>query len=276
MNKRILIVLCFLSALLFSCSENEQHKPKLNEDQFIHLLIDIHLADGTLSAENIYRAGKNYRPSYYYNSIYKKYGIQAAEFDSCVAYYANNPDRFTQIYDKVIDSLNHLETKYRIDIKNAKLEQDTINLWKKRDHWIVPRHGRPYFDFNIKVKTKGIYTITADIRFGKKDQTENPTMEAYFWKKDTSKIGQKAWFEPSKIAKDTLFRTYTIQMEYPDSTYTELRGNLMKWDKTFDHFTQDFEIKNIKIYNPEIRPDTAMVEKEIERHLNRESLLRPR
>jgi hypothetical protein len=272
MNKVLIITIATISALLFSCSKQEKNAPKLSQEDFTNMLIDIHIADGTLSAQNIYRAGKNYRPSYYYNSIYEKYDILPAEFDSCVAYYAHNTSNFTKIYDKVIDSLNRLETKYRIDIKNAKLEQDTINLWKRKDHWIIPKNGKPNLNFNIPVKQRGIYTVSADIRIFKKDQTENPKMKAYFWKKDTIGGPQKVHFNPKMIDRDSIFKTYTIQLEYPDTTYTELRGNLFSWENDLRVFTQEYEIKNIKIFNPEMKPDTTEIEKEIERHLNLENI----
>lgn len=273
MNKVLIITIATISVFLFSCSKEKKNPPKLNQEEFTKMLIDIHIADGTLSAQNVYRAGKNYRPSYYYNSIYEKYNLQPAEFDSCVAYYAENTANFTKIYDKVIDSLNRLETKYRIDIKNAKLEQDTVNLWKRKKHWIVPKQGKPTFSFRIPIKERGIYTVSADIRIFQKDQTENPTMEAYFWKKDTTKGLQKVHFDPIKIEKDSIFKTYSIQLEYPDTTYTHLVGNLFRWDNDLKIFTQEYEIKNIKIFNPEIKPDTTEIEREIKRHMDREEFI---
>jgi hypothetical protein len=270
MNKVLLITIGIISTLLVSCSKDKMSKPKLNEEEFTMMLIDIHITDGTLSSQNIYRSGTNYRPSYYYNSIYEKYQIQPAEFDSCVAYYANNTQNFTKIYDRVIDSLNRLETKYRIDIKNARLEQDTVNLWNRKKHWKIPKDGRPNFRFSIPVDQKGIYTVSADIRILKNDQTENPRMEAYFWKKDTVNGPQKIPFDTKIIERDSMFQNYTIQLEYQDTNYTELRGNVFNWDNKSINFTQEYEIKNIIIFNPEIKPDTTEIEKEIERHLNKD------
>ena len=270
MNKVLIITITATLVFLFSCSKDP---PKLNQEEFTKMLIDIHIADGTMSAQNIYRAGRNYRPSYYYNSIYEKYNIQPAEFDSCVVYYAENTTNFTKIYDKVIDSLNRLETKYRIDIKNAKLEQDTINLWKRKNHWIIPKHGKPTFNFRVPIKETGIYTVSADIRIFKKDQTENPKMEAWFWKKDSINGPQKVHFDPINIDKDSIFKTYIIQLEYPDTIYTHLEGNIFSWDNDLKIFTQEYEIKNIKIFNPEMKPDTTEIEREIERHINQEEFI---
>nr|WP_320117643.1 DUF4296 domain-containing protein [uncultured Marinifilum sp.] len=271
MNKFIQIISIALMVFFTSCN-NKKEAPKLNEDQFIKLLIDIHIADGTLSAQNIYRSGNNQRPSYYYNSIYKKYNLSPVEFDSCVSYYASNAKKFTEIYDIVIDSLNKLDTKYRIDIKNAKLEQDTVNLWKKKKHWIIPKNGKPNFDFSIPVNQRGIYTVSAQIKISEKDQSENTTMTAYFWKEDTLNGPQKVHFDTLEIKKDSIFKTYSIQLEYPDTTYTELRGNIFAWNNDLPQFTQDYEIKNIMIYNPEIKLDSIQLEKEIQRHLNHDAL----
>ncbi len=250
-------ILALLTIIMLSCGSEKKHKPVLDKQQFKHMLIDIHLADGTLSAENVYRTGKNYRPSYYYNSVFKKYNITPQQWDSCVAYYAENTAGFTEMYDKIIDSLNRLETQYRIKIKEAEMEQDTVNLWTKKTAWKIPQDGSPSFYFSIPVNKKGIYTITADIKVYADDQNREPKVEAYFWKRDSLGKVQKAAFTPALITKDSIFKTYKIQLEYPDSTYQFLKGNLFGTNNKFTLFTQHYEIKNIKIYNPEIKPDTT-------------------
>ncbi len=250
-------ILALLTFTLLSCGGDNKGKPILDKQQFKHMLIDIHLADGTLSAENVYRTGKNYRPSYYYNSVFKKYNITPQQWDSCVAYYAKNTAEFTKMYDKVIDSLNRLETQYRIKIKEAKMEQDTVNLWTKKTAWRIPQDGNPNFYFSIPVNKKGIYTITADIKVYANDQNREPKVEAYFWKRDSLGKVKKVEFTPALITKDSTFKTYKIQLEYPDSTYQFLKGNLFAVNNRFTQFTQHYEIKNIKIYNPEIKPDTT-------------------
>ncbi|RUT77708.1 DUF4296 domain-containing protein [Ancylomarina longa] len=268
MSKILIVGFCLSVFLCISCKKEMVKKPKLSEDEFTKMLIDIHIGDGTMTAENIYRSGQNYRPSYYYNSIYQKYNITAAQFDSCVHYYSLNTVKYTKIYDKIIDSLNRLETKLRIELKKTKLEQDTVNLWKKRQDWKVPAQGRPIFNFSIPIREKGIYTIRAKIKVYKGDQTYDPRMEAYFWKKDTVN-GQSVKFDPKKIVKDSEFHEYEIQMEYPDSTYTQLRGNIFANSNDLPQFTQHYEIKDILIFNPQIKPDTVNLESEELRLLDR-------
>ncbi|PKQ64649.1 hypothetical protein BZG01_14040 [Labilibaculum manganireducens] len=264
MNKILLFFICCAFTFLISCKENNKNTPQLNEDQFTKMLIDIHIIDGTLESQNIYRSGDNYRPSYYYNSIFQKYNITRDQFDSCVSYYSNNTKRFTQIYDVIIDSLNRLETQYRIEVKNKKLEQDTVNLWTKKQDWRVPEKDKNQVDFAIPIKEKGIYTIKASIKIFKDDQTDQPKLEAYFWKQDSLGEEHKVSFMPRPIAKEMKFNTYELSLSYPDSSYTELRGNLFAGENDLVEFTQHFEIKDIIIFNPQIRPDSLQVIKELE------------
>ncbi|PKQ62836.1 hypothetical protein BZG02_11620 [Labilibaculum filiforme] len=272
MNKVLLFLFCCTFTFFVSCKENKNNKPKLNKDQFINMLIDIHIIDGTLDAQNIYRSGDNFRPSYYYNSIFQKYDITREQFDSCVAFYSNDTKNFTQIYDVIIDSLNRLETKYRIEVKNKKLEQDTVNLWAKKQHWIITAKDKNKVDFAIPISQKGIYTIKTSIKIFEDDQTDNPKIEAYFWKKDTLGDEHKISFMPQPITKDSKLNTYEISLTYPDSSYTELRGNLFAGENDLVEFTQHFEIKDILIFNPEIRPDSIQVMKEIKEEEDMKSL----
>jgi hypothetical protein len=265
MNKIFSLLIAVMAIVAISCSKEKDSKQKLNEDQFINMLIDIHVADGSLDRKNIYRSGNNYRPSYYYNSIYEKYNITAAEFDSCVYHYTSNPERYTKLYDIVIDSLNRLETQLRRDLKEAKLSQDTINLWKKKLEYNFVGNRKPYLSFSIPVKQDGIYTIQAKYKFYKDDQSEKPYIEAYFWKRDSANKVQKVFFDKVILSKDTIFKEYKLQLKYPDSTYTQLRGNLFLYKEEIPGMIRHFDIKDILIFNPQIKPDTAAIEQSLKR-----------
>lgn len=264
MNKILIFFICCGFTFLISCKEDKRNTPQLNEDQFTNMLIDIHIIDGTLSSQNIFRSGDNFRPSYYYNSIYEKYYITREQFDSCLSYYSHDTKDFTRIYDVVLDSLNRLETKYRIEIKNKRIEQDTVNLWTKKQRWRVPGKDKNNIEFAIPISQKGIYTVKASIKIFKDDQTDQPKLEAYFWKKDSLGEDHKVNFMPLAITKDAKFNIYESRMEYPDSSYTELRGNLFAGENDLVEFTQHFEIKDIMVYNPQIRPDSLKIIKELE------------
>lgn len=266
MNKIFYFCICIGFTFLMSCNNNNQYQPKLDEKQFTNMIIDIHIVDGSLSSKNIYRTGKNYKPSYYYNSIYAKYDLTRSQFDSCVNYYSKDTKKYTILYDKVIDSLNRLETKYRILVKKDRMERDTVNLWKKKTHWRVNKREKNKLEFAIPITQPGLYTVSASAKIYKDDQTEKPKIEAYFWKKDSLGEEYTRQFMPLPISKDEKFNKYEAQMEYPDSTFTELRGNFFAGENDLEEFTQHFEIKNIMIFNPQIRPDSILLEKELKKN----------
>lgn len=263
MNKILFFCICCSFTLLISCQNTKEEAPKLDENQFKSMLIEIHITDGTLSSQNIFYSGKNFRPSYYYNHIFEKYDVNREQFDSCLSYYSSRTTEFTQMYDQIIDSLNRLETKLRIDVKNEKLERDTVNLWKGKNYFKIPR-DKSRLKFSIPVTQRGLYTVKADLKLSKEDQTVKPRMEAYFWKLDSIGDTIKAPFMPRYFISNDKFITYQTQLEYPDSTFTHLKGYFFKGDNDVAEFTQKFELKNIMIFNPQIRPDSTQVLKEIE------------
>lgn len=115
--------------LLFTCAcDSKPTCHNINEQQLLEMLVDIHLTDGALAEKNIYSRKDKHLPSFYYNSIYEKHGISQAQFDSCISLYAQNSQLLNQLYDKVIDSLNRMETKIKMKLKQPVKKSDTLNL----------------------------------------------------------------------------------------------------------------------------------------------------
>jgi len=254
MNKQ-LIFLLFTTLLLFSCSKKEE-KTYLSKDDFTRILFDIHLTDGVLTSKNIVARGKDYRPSFYYNSIYKKYDITPEQFDSCVSFYTQNSDLYEKIYERVIDSLNRMETQFRIALKDSLVVRDTVNLWKGRRRASLGRGRHKDLSFSIPITEMGIYTVRATVKRFKDDQTEKPILMAYFWKEDSLKQGERIYFDSIPINRSEEFLRYETQLEYSDSTYKELRGRIIAWSNPDSNFTQHIELKDIMIFNPQIKRDS--------------------
>ncbi|RZT92348.1 uncharacterized protein DUF4296 [Ancylomarina subtilis] len=254
MNKQFIFLL-FAMILIFSCSPKEE-KTYLSKDDFTHILFDIHLADGVLSTKNIVTRGKEYRPSYYYNSIYKKYNITPEQFDSCVSFYAQNSALYEKIYEKVIDSLNRLETQFRIALKDSLVVRDTVNLWKGRRRILLARGRHHDLNFSIPISEMGIYTVRAKVKRFKDDRSWNPLLKAYFWKEDSTKQGERIYFDSIPIDYSDKFVQYETQLERPDSSYTELRGRIIACNNPDSNFTQHMDLRDIMIFNPQIKRDS--------------------
>jgi len=220
------------------------------------MLFDIHLTDGIMTSKNISNRGKEYRPSYYYNSIYKKYNITPDQFDSCVNFYTQNSALYEKIYERLIDSLNRMETQFRIAMKDSLVVCDTVNLWKGRKRIRLTSKHRKDLSFAIPVSENGIYTVRAMIKRFEDDQSEKPKLEVYFWKEDTTQNGERIYFDEIPINRSKDFIKYETQLEYIDSTYKELRGSIISWSNVDSNFTQRIEVKDIMIFNPQIKRDS--------------------
>lgn len=254
MNKQFVFLL-LATLLLFSCSKKEE-KTYLSKDDFTRILFDIHLTDGVLTSQNIVSRGKEYRPSFYYNSIYKKYNITPQQFDSCVIFFAQNSTVYEKMYEKVIDSLNRMDTQFRITLKDSLVVRDTVNLWKGRRRVFLSRGRHEDLSFSIPITETGIYTVRAKIRRFKDDRSSKPILNAYFWKEDSLQKAERIYFDTIPINYSDDFVSYETQLEYSDSTYKELRGDIISWSNVDSNFTQRINIKNIMIFNPQIKRDS--------------------
>jgi len=254
MNKQF-VFLFLATLLLFSCSKKEE-KTYLSMDDFTRIIFDIHLTDGVLTSKNIVSRGKVYRPSFYYNSIYKKYNVTPQQFDSCVIFYTQNSSLYEKMYEKVIDSLNRMDTQFRIALKDSLVVRDTVNLWKGRRRIFLARGRHEDLSFSIPVTGMGIYTVRAKIKRFKDDRSRKPILNAYFWKEDSLKKAERIYFDSIPINYSDDFVSYETQLEYSDSTFKELRGDVISWSNVDSNFTQHIDIRNIMIFNPQIKRDS--------------------
>ncbi|MGL5682744.1 MAG: DUF4296 domain-containing protein [Marinifilaceae bacterium] len=209
-----LLILLFAILLFDSC--NKQQVP-LSEEQFKNLLIDIHRADATLGTvrnNSSFEEGKNYE---YYNSIFAKYNIDRAEFDSCMIFYTAKNKRFSKMYDQVIDSLNKELSAAEIIMRQLKINDsleyfiipDTLNF-----DWCYK-----YVDLEIDSLESGLYKFSTTLKFDSIDRGKNNKIEAWFLTEDRTDTLR---VRDVRVTNDTIRRNYSWQ-QYIDSTYTVLQ-----------------------------------------------------
>ena len=125
------IVLTLL--LVLSCKPQVPNK-YIQPDEFEVILYDYHLADAMATNSASVQNGR-YDIEFYRQTVFKKYGITQAEFDSSLVYYIRHADRLHKIYDNLSKrfgdealslgaSANDIN-RYG-DMKSSK---DTSNLW---------------------------------------------------------------------------------------------------------------------------------------------------
>lgn len=208
------LFLIFLVALvtIAGCSGK---KVPLDKKQFMALLTDMHMADGTLTV-NDYMASDEKRNYAYYNAIFQKYGITKNEFDSCMSFYSAQTALFSQMYDVIIDSLNIRQTNINRILAELKA-RDSVNLFPLTDTIRFDSAHR-ITEVEIDSITPGLYRFSTTIKFDVPDKGKNNRITAFFLSadgKDSLKVHKVT------VITDTVKRYYSWS-QYADSSYNRL------------------------------------------------------
>lgn len=233
--------------IFIACS---QKKVPLDRQQFIALLIDMHVADGTLAQTKGYSAENEKKNYAYYNSVFRKYGIDRAEFDSCMRYYSAQTALFSKLYDVVIDSLNkRLTDKNRV--LNELRSRDSVNYFPRLDT-IVLDTAHPVFTIVVDSLQAGLYRFATTIKFDTLDKGKNNRITAFFLTpddKDTLHVREV------KVLSDTLQHLYNWS-QYMDSSYNRLVVKMVDTDKSKKQHFRKGRIWGTTLYRPYISSKT--------------------
>jgi hypothetical protein len=126
-------ILTSLVFILSSCEEEIKKPHKfIEQEQMVDVLVDLSLAEGTRA---LARRNNNKKDLHkltvdqYYNLVFDKYGITREQYDSINDYYTHFPEKYEEIYKKVINKLNMIEAKEKENVKraNKKMEEEMKN-----------------------------------------------------------------------------------------------------------------------------------------------------
>lgn len=152
-----------LLAFCFTACQVKRPDTVLSDSKMENVLYDFHIAKAM--GEDI-PYNESYKRVLYIESVYKKYGITQADFDSSMVWYARNPETLTKIYEKVNtrlkaerDGINHL-IAIRDNKPKESLPGDSIDVWTWRH--IYQLTGMP-------LNNKLAFTIPVDTNFRDRD-----------------------------------------------------------------------------------------------------------
>lgn len=157
---------CYSIILLAFClTACEVKRPEnvLPDAKMENVLYDYHIAKAI--GDNL-PYSENYKRVLYIESVFNKYGISEADFDSSMVWYARNPEVLTKIYEKVNlrlkserDNINHL-IALRDNKPKESLPGDSINVWN--GHKIYQLTGMP-------LNNKLTFAVPSDSNFHDRD-----------------------------------------------------------------------------------------------------------
>lgn len=115
-TRSFLVLLC----LVMACNTNNgNHLPR---ETMQKILYDIHLAETysvTMKQDSTNRNAERNLDSlaHFYNTIFKHYNITAAEFNTSLNWYKQNPSELDSIYVAMIPEMSKLEGKYSTPVQ---------------------------------------------------------------------------------------------------------------------------------------------------------------
>lgn len=165
MCKTLYLILLFALATFFIGCRRDSSANIIGEKKMENILYERQLA------EAITETGDNaaYRQRVYIESIYSKYGVTEAQFDSSLLWYARHTDRLYKIYENIDKHLTDeaqllgLENNATSTYASMGTKGDTANIWNGRSYYLLTSQGvgNNYMTFRIEADT----TFYRDDRF---------------------------------------------------------------------------------------------------------------
>src|ERR1700744_4045752 len=103
--RKYIILFFSVFPFLFACNSGGSSGDVLPKDQMVAVLTAVHLADGRLinlsqAPDSMYKYG-----TARYLAVFKKFNTDSAQFRKSYQYYSTEPEKFADMYDKVLKAL---------------------------------------------------------------------------------------------------------------------------------------------------------------------------
>ncbi|MCH8554188.1 MAG: DUF4296 domain-containing protein [Schleiferiaceae bacterium] len=109
---------------LCCCSSNKEFETPegyLLPEKMRAIMVDLHMIEGAKAGISV--VGDSLPVAYYYESLYQKHNITAAQLDSNLQFYASHQEVLDKIYENVINDLVQLEAQLEKDYAKKRKEE---------------------------------------------------------------------------------------------------------------------------------------------------------
>lgn len=121
MRNLIIVLVVFFASCGYQENIPENVIPK---EKMIEILVDIHLADGMFTNNNVRTFYATKDSANYYEMIFINHGFTRENFDTSVYYYSHNINEYNKIYIEVLNKLSERETNVKGELQEAPTEQE--------------------------------------------------------------------------------------------------------------------------------------------------------
>lgn len=248
MSNSLKILFLTITLIFLSCS-GTGGKAKRNQlipsKDVVSILTDLYIADGLLSIQSVrikYSAKDSIAN---YIEIIESHGYTKDQLDKTLKhYFVKNPKELEKIYDEVLAVLSEIQSRLNTEI--AKTPDANLNLWSKQLSYSLPEEGaNNSIYFNIPVKDTGLYELSLTAIVFPDDQSLNPRIKVFFNHKDSTKKGEKDFWDPVILPKDGQRHNYTLTNRLSDTTSASFSGWLLYNDTRAGIWKKHAKIENI-------------------------------
>ncbi len=252
-------LLLFISLLLVSsCNKTNRSGVQRSEvippEKMTELLTDLYLADGLLNYPPIRSEYSQKDSIESYIDVIESHGFTKEQADLSMRYYfIDKPDKYDEIYDRVIEKLSGMEAEIMQQLA-SKPDTDR-NLWTGERSYTLPDAGvNNPVEFSIRTEGLGEYIIRARITVYKDDQSIDPHALVWFWYDDGSEEGKKIMWDKKMLNKNSKPEIINMKEELNDPRVTHIQGRLLNHAPQSGHWEKHALVTTISVrmLNPEL------------------------
>lgn len=246
-----------LALLIFSFACERKPKEVIDKEQLVPILVDLHKVHSIVKSKTFTKIFYTTDSVQVYEPVFEKHGVTKEQFEKSIEYYSAIPLEFDLMYEEVIAELTR-EQNYVSELIAEAAKDSTINLWPgSQSRSFSIKRSRSELAVNIPVKGPGHYTFSSQIRLYKDDESDNPTINLWFWYDDGSEFGVRDSFPGLKMNKDGKLHFYNIKKELTDTLVTHIKGFLFDYSNTDTLVKRHADFYQIRISFEELIPDQS-------------------
>ncbi len=184
------IGLFLLFILVVGCNfDNQLPKGFPKEKEFANILADVHFTESAISQMRLRGVSIDEVSNGCYHTVLSKYNLTEEKFDTIVAWYTNQPELYSKVYDEVIAILTEKESRWQLEVKEIKEEVDRLkalkearNIWDKNNRTIAIDEKDTFdrrvpFSLDVDTIKDAGYRISAFYQFLKGNMVRDVELE---------------------------------------------------------------------------------------------------
>lgn len=225
---------------LMFCMSCSGPQPDIQIDKFAQIVYQMHRTDAIVEIATLDDKNLQNDSLSYYNGLFAESGITRREFIEEIEWYTQHPDKYKELYEKVMKIIAEEERKAEEEaLAKTNAEKDSSDIWTMKKDWHLPLDGATDpIAYEYLVTAAGVYTLSADVIYYSDDKTVNPRMTVIANYEDGTN-DQNAFYG---IQRDGQKHSMEVKLKTnPDKTLKSISG----W--VLDH-SDGTESKHIDVY----------------------------